>query len=1601
MGALLSTALTTLIVASGAAHAQALPNGGSVASGSASIASDGTTTTITQSSDRAIVNWTSFDVGANHGVVFAQPNAQSATLNRVTGATTSTIAGSITSNGAVYLVNPNGIAITPTGSVRTGGGFVASTLGISDADFNAGRLSFAGSGTGSVSNAGHLRASQGAYVALLGGLVSNSGTISVPLGKVGLGAGEQATLDLNGDGFMQVAAPVGLSHGIDMSGTITAAGGRVELRAASVIETVRNVVNLSGAISADSATGDGGSILLLAEGGTVTAGGTLTARATGASGNGGSVETSGARVDFTGLRVDTSAAHGRTGSWLVDPTDLTVDASAAVTISSNLATSNVTLQTNADGSTSGPGTTSAGNGDINIDQAIGWTSENTLTLNAYNNINLNAVITGYNGGLTLIAGGGVPNTGAINATGGVNIGTFTLTNGNWSQVGASLPSFSAIDFGFDPANASFLRATGGDGTIGTPYTLTDIYGLQGMASSTLLASNFALANSVDAFGTGAWNGGAGFVPIGTDGNGNGWDGASFSNGGTTGHSGTFDGGGYAITELTIDRPTAFLVGLFGVSTGTLRNVNLTDALVTGSDQTGMLLGFGNGATVSGSMASGEVNGGNATGGLIGYEIGTVSQSSASGLVTGNFFSGGLIGNATGATVDQTYASVDVLGDNYVGGLIGYADGTNVSRSYATGPVAGTDLVGGLIGTGVNGTTLSQNYATGAVSGTGSSVGGFVGDAGDLVIDASNYWDSFSTGQAAGYGTIGSGTFSGSEVTSDPAQSAATNYAFSTGAYGNFTASDWIFFDGQTRPFGAWEAVAPGGTILNAHQLQLIGRGDAASLSGNYTLGNDIELGETGANLGTAETSSGMWAATGWVPIGTDGNGNAWDGSAFTGSGGDGFSGTLDGTGHVIAGLTIDRPGSNQVGLIGFSSGTIQNVNLVHAFVSGNALTGALLGFGFDATVSGSTASGTVSGSLETGGLIGGLQGGQVSQSSASGSVSGGLYTGGLIGSTSLTTIDQSYASAGVLGGDFAGGLIGIADGGSVSRSYATGYVDGTNSVGGLLGAGIDAINVSQSYATGSVTGTGSAIGGFIGDAGDGVVDTSNYWDSFSTGQTAGYGTIGSGTFDANAVTSDPTQSAAANYAFSPGAYANFTASDWVFFDGTRPFGAWEAPTPGGMITNSHQLQLIGANGTTLAGSYTLANDIDLSETGANFGTAETSAGMWGPKGFVPIGTDGTGNVWNSGTGTFNALGIAGFSGTLDGNFYTIGEATILRPDANNAGLFGWTTGTIKNLAVADLTVTGKTNVGGLTGYLYNGRVSDVFVTTTLDGINGVYNVGGAIGLMYKSDLAFSLVGASVTGTKNVGGAVGFEQDSTISEVQTQAIVSASAAYAGGLVGYQLNGTVNTNVSASGLISAPYGAGGLSGIAVGFPNPADPTSTTASTTNGAANVQVFGTSGTGGLVGFLGYGASIDQSYSIGFVGGDVNAGGLVGYAFNSSITDSYSTAFVIGTDGTGGLVGVADGGTIARTFAGGAVSGSANAGGLIGKASNNPTVTASVWDTDTTGLSTSAGGSGATGYTTSELQDNTTYLTIYAGWDFTTIWNPPGSGQYPSLQKTP
>ena len=189
------------------AWSQTLPQGGRVSQGQVTISQSGQQMAITQSTAKAVVNWDSFDIGANAKVNIAQPTSQSVLLNRVLSDNPTQILGQLQANGQVVLVNPKGIVVGSDGSVSASA-FTASTLNISDADFMAGNGRYTREGsTGEVVNKGRISVAPGGYVALLGARVSNEGQIIAPQGGVALGAAETVTVPIGRTG--KIKASVG------------------------------------------------------------------------------------------------------------------------------------------------------------------------------------------------------------------------------------------------------------------------------------------------------------------------------------------------------------------------------------------------------------------------------------------------------------------------------------------------------------------------------------------------------------------------------------------------------------------------------------------------------------------------------------------------------------------------------------------------------------------------------------------------------------------------------------------------------------------------------------------------------------------------------------------------------------------------------------------------------------------------------------------------------------------------------------------------------------------------------------------------------------------------------------------------------------------------------------------------------------------------------------------------------------------------------------------------------------------------------------------------------------------------------------------------
>jgi len=428
----LNSLAASLMLAFGSS-AYALPSGGAVSAGSASIASGAGTMTISQTSQNAALNWQSFSIGKTEAVQFVQPNSSSVALNRVLGSDPSNILGSLSANGKVFLMNPNGVLFAKGAQVSVGG-LVASTRDITDGDFMAGNYRFSGTGNGAVVNQGTINA-DGGYVALLGASVSNEGVISARLGTVALAAGNAVTLDVAGDGLLNVAVNQGALNALAQNGGLVQAnGGQVLLSALSAGNLLQSAVNNTGIIQAQTVENHNGVIRLMGDmqSGTVNVGGTLDASAPNG-GNGGFIEASAAYVKIaSGVNVTTFAPMGVTGTFLIDPLDfnigiLVTDNIRGTDLASLLVTNSVVISTvAAPPDTSTPGTTppvtffnrgaaAPGNGDINVNESIGgagplWTatpSTTTLTLIAFGDVNINESIVATNGNLVVCCGGNV------------------------------------------------------------------------------------------------------------------------------------------------------------------------------------------------------------------------------------------------------------------------------------------------------------------------------------------------------------------------------------------------------------------------------------------------------------------------------------------------------------------------------------------------------------------------------------------------------------------------------------------------------------------------------------------------------------------------------------------------------------------------------------------------------------------------------------------------------------------------------------------------------------------------------------------------------------------------------------------------------------------------------------------------------------------------------------------------------------------------------------------------------------------------------------------------------------------------------------------
>lgn len=956
-----------------------LPSGGQIVLGQGQITQPaGNHLSINQGSAKLAIDWQQFNIGEGNRVSFHQPSAEAIALNRVIGTDGSRIMGQLDANGRVFLVNPNGVLFGKNAQVDVGG-LVASTLIISNDDFAAGNYRFRGDGeNAAVINKGSITAADGGAVALLGGRVSNEGVISARLGTVALLAGEQVTLDFAGDGLLKVQIDEATRDAlVENHQLIQADGGQVLMNAHAADALLQTVVNNTGVIEARALENRSGKIVLLGGfgGGTVEVAGKLDASAP-EGGNGGFIDTSGANVQIhEGVQVTTLAAHGRTGDWLIDPTDFTVSAGSspqnpsgigAETLSLNLENNNVTLQTVAGGSEAG---------DIHVNAEVSWDAATTLTLSAQGDIHINQNISATTGKLAL------------------EYGQLAVAAGNTADyhlratVNLSAGQNFSTRLGLDGATIEYTVIT----ELGAPgsTTGTDLQGINGN-----LSGHYALGADINASATAGWNGGEGFDPIGF-------------------FSGTLHGLGHEIHGLTIDRPSEVFVGLFSIagSGAQLRNVGVRGGRAVGERYVGGLVGQNSGV-ISQSYATSTVGGNAFLGGLAGFNSGVISQSYATGTVEGNSnyiseYIGGLAGFNTGGMISQSYAMGATSGVYDVGGLAGYSDGT-ITESYWN-----IETTGQSSSAGGRGLTTAELIAA-LPAGFDPEVWGNAGN------QTTPYLLGLSGNQVFNKNDLPSGIIS---VTTRPAlytviQDVHQLQAVQNGLDGryvlgnNIDAAATIGWNGGAgfNPIGSRGNPFTGIFDGLGHEIRDL----AINRPSQYFVGLFGEVNGSSAairNLGLrgGGVSGGFYAGglVGYLKAG------AISQSYTTGPvSGDRFVG----------------------GLVGETNGGTISQSYATGTAVGAEYIGGLVGAMWSGTISQSYSSGAVNAVLsQVGGLAGLLSDGTIRQSYATGTVDGFL-AGGLVGVMMDGTISQSYATGAVSGREI-GGLVGQDTRGTITQSY--------------------------------------------------------------------------------------------------------------------------------------------------------------------------------------------------------------------------------------------------------------------------------------------------------------------------------------------------------------------------------------------------------------------------------------------------------------------------------------------------------------------------------------------------------------------------------------
>lgn len=742
------------------------------------------------------------------------------------------------------------------------------------------------------------------------------------------------------------------------------------------------------------------------------------------------------------------------------------------------------------------------------------------------------------------------------------------------------------------------------------------------------------------------------------------------------------------------------------------------------------------------------------------------------LIRGHYNVGGLSGRMTNGTVTNCYTTGYISATLVVGGMVGLMESGTITNAYSgvsmsDGWYNAAERAGGMVGEMVSG-TITNAYAIGEINnfdpgnglitpfinkaGAGNE-GGLIGKNTSGIVN-NCFWDTDLSGQSSSYGGTGKtaiemrtqSTFTGWDFTPVTGQ---WQIASAGSGYRYCPCLQGFTYD---VPFTT-PAVNPLPGLIWSYS-----GGDGTS--GNpFQIANLTDLENLGyqfydwayyfiqtENIDATATSD-WYNGLGFSPIGKD-QVTVTEPSAL-------FTGNYNGNYHTITGLYINRPETYDIGLFGYvgSSGSISNVGLVNVNITGKENVGGLVGY-FDA---------------------------------ANGSIT------------------NSYVTGHVTAQNDVGGLAGEIRDGTVTNAYSTANVTGEWGewgVGGLVGAAWD--NITNAYSTGLVTGGVTNEGGLIGWQYY-ITLVNSFWDTQTSGRNISAKGTGKNTSEMKLQSTFTGWDFAANTgkwqikASPPGYYKSYPYLQGFTYDEPAASPVVN-PIPG--LTDLFYSGGIG----TPENPYQIATLADLqylsehSDDWAKYFIQTTNIDAAATSG------------WNTGLG-FSPIGneTIKFTGSYNGNGHTIDGLYINRPLQDYIGLFGYinTSGSISNLGLTNITITGKNFVGGLSGLTDLGTFTNVYASGNAS-VTGSSYVGGLVGIMFGSGTLTSAYSTgNVTGNDNVGGLVGFIwNNGNVTNAYSSASVT-GAEYVGGLVGSTYSGNVTNAYSSASVAGSSY-VGGLVG-----------------------------------------------------------------------------------------------------------------------------------------------------------------------------------------------